>query len=61
MLQYVCDSIFYNPQMLIFAPARVDGTLTSEVTRSLLIRKFKVKVMAKVKPDDPIWGLAFNR
>ena len=22
---------------------------------------FKVKVMAKVKPDDPIWGLAFNR
>ena len=22
--------------------------------------KFKVKVMAKVKPDGPIWGLAFN-
>ena len=23
--------------------------------------KFKVKVMAKIKPDGPIWGLEFNR
>ena len=46
---------------LLFVSWQLDHSWLRYSKFHIWLWKFKVKVMAKIKPDGPIWGLEFNR